>query len=299
MPRVKRIVVPPAPPRMPDRPGRWKLLLRRQRRMIKPTLLGIGALGVIVAFGLVVRAESRGLPLSERVGSATAELGLRVRYVDVSGDAKTPRPAVLAALGVAEGEAILGFSVRDARARLERLTWVLSATVERQLPDRVVVQLVERAPYAVWQNEGRFVLIDRAGEPVAEQDVATFAKELPLVVGPGAPHAVAALMDALDTQKEMRPRIVAAVRVDQRRWNLHMNNGGDVLLPEGQEVAGLARLASLQSQYAVLDRPLQIIDLRAPDRLVLRPQPDKAPAGDKAVGERQSDPSKPPGRKPT
>ncbi len=288
MPRVKRIIVPPPPPRMPDRPGRWKLLLRRQRRLIKPTLLGIGALCVVGVFALIVRAESRGLPLSERVGSATADLGLRVQDIVIEGRSKTPEPLLRAALGVTRGDPILSFSVKDARARIETLTWVQSATVERRLPDRIVIQLVERAPFAVWQNQGKFVLIDRAGDLVADQDVALFAKELPLLVGDGAPKAAAALIEALATQPAMQSRMVAAVRVGQRRWNLRMNNGGDVLLPEGEETAGLARLALLQTQYAVLDRALQTVDLRAPDRLVLRPAPEKT-----------IDPAKPPGRKPT
>ena len=286
MPRVKRIVVPP---RMPDRPGRWKLLARRQRRLIKPTLLGLVALCVIGAFGLIVRAESRGMPLGERVGIATADLGLRVRDIVIEGRDKTPEPLLRAALGVSRGDPILTFSVNDARARIETLTWVQSATVQRSLPDRIVVKLVERAPFAVWQNQGKFVLIDRAGELVADQDIAVFAKELPLLVGAGAPQAAAAIVEALGTQPAMLARMVAAVRVGQRRWNLRMNNGGDVLLPEGQETAGLARLALLQTQYSVLDRPLQTIDLRAPDRLVLRPAPEKS----------YPDPVKPYSRNPT
>ncbi len=292
MPRVKRIVVPPAPSRMPDRPGRWKLLVRRQRRLVRPAVLGVAGLCVIGAFGLIVRTESRGVPFGERVGNATAELGLRVRNIVFEGREKTPEVLLRAAMGVSRGDPILGFSVKDARARIEKLTWVQSATVERRLPDLIVVQLVERAPFAVWQNEGKFVLIDRAGELVADQNVALFAKELPLLVGAGAPQAAATLVTALNTQPAMRSRMIAAVRVGQRRWNLHMNNGGDVMLPEGQETVGLARLALLQTQYSVLDRPLQTIDLRAPDRLVLRPVPEK-------TFDQKTDPTKPPIRKPT
>ncbi|MBN8898056.1 MAG: cell division protein FtsQ, partial [Rhodospirillales bacterium] len=74
---------------------------------------------------------------------------------------------------------------------------------------------------------------------------------------------------------------VAAVRVGERRWNLQMNSGTDVMLPEGHEVEALDRLAQLQQEHAVLDRPLAAIDLRLPDRLLLRPKPD--PNGAPAV----------------
>ena len=74
---------------------------------------------------------------------------------------------------------------------------------------------------------------------------------------------------------DLQKRIVAAVRVGERRWNLRLNNGADVMLPEGHEVQALDRLVQLQQQHALLDRPLAAIDMRLGDRLVLRPRPDE------------------------
>ena len=87
--------------------------------------------------------------------------GLRVQNIVIEGRANTPEPLLRAALGVTTGEPILGFSVADARARIETLSWVEHATVERRLPSTIVVNLVERRPFAIWQNQGKFVLIDR------------------------------------------------------------------------------------------------------------------------------------------
>jgi cell division protein FtsQ len=264
------------PPPMPDRPGRWRMLWRRQRRLLRPAVL-MGAamtlgLGCIVAATIVGRAA----PLREMLGRATAELGLRVQEIDIGGGQKTTEAQIRQALGVREGDAILGFSIGDARKRIETLTWVQSATIERRLPDRIVISLVERRPFAVWQNQGKFVLIDRDGEMVADQDIAVFAKELPLVVGAGAPKAAAALIDALAAQPILQSRVVAAVRVGERRWNLRLNTGTDVMLPEGAAVPAIAKLVELQNDHALLDRALQTVDLRLPDRLVLRPRTDAA-----------------------
>jgi cell division protein FtsQ len=66
--------------------------------------------------------------------------------------------------------------------------------------------------------------------------------------------------------------VVAAMRISERRWNLRMKNGTDILLPEGHEVEALDRLLQLQQDTALLDRPLEAIDMRLADRLVLRPQ---------------------------
>jgi cell division protein FtsQ len=133
------------------------------------------------------------------------------------------------------------------------------------------VFLQERRPFAIWQNQGKFVLIDRAGQLVANQNVSEF-RQLPLVVGTGAPAASATLIDALTDRPELQKRVIAAVRVAERRWNLRLNNGADVMLPEGHEVQALDRLMKLQQAHFLLDRPLAAIDMRLADRLVLRPR---------------------------
>ena len=273
MPRVTRS------PRnsVKDRPGRLKLLLRRQKRLLRPAgWLAFAVLVVLLGVIAVHSAAPGGTlaTLRERLGGATAFAGLRVTNVVIEGRANTPEPLLRAALGVSIGDPILGFSVEMARQRLETLSWVEHATVERRLPGTVVLFLQERRPFAVWQNQSKFVLIDRTGQIVANQNVAEF-HQLPLVVGPGAPAAAATLIDALTDRPDLQKRVIAAVRVGERRWNLRLNNGADVMLPEGHEVAALDRLVQLQQQHAVLDRPLAAIDMRLGDRLVLRPRPDE------------------------
>jgi cell division protein FtsQ len=295
MPPVKRPRAPaPIPPhRMPDRPGRWKLLWRRNRRLLRPAALASFVLVGSAALLTVGQIAGRGPPLPDRIGRATAALGMRVQDIVIEGRQKTPEPLLRAAIGVSPGDPILVYSVAAARARIETLTWVQSATVERRLPSTIFVQVVERRPFAVWQMQGKFVLIDRAGEIVTDSDVAALADQLPLVVGAGAPQAAAPLLDALAAQPSVQSHVTAAVRVGERRWNLRLSNGADVLLPEGAEVQALAKLADLEAQHALLDRPLRDIDLRLPDRLVIRPRPDSAAQDKPAV----APPT--PARKPT
>ncbi|HTI83588.1 MAG TPA: cell division protein FtsQ/DivIB [Acetobacteraceae bacterium] len=260
-----------------DRPGRWKLWLRRQRKFLRPSGWMVFALFVLLIGLAVARSAAPGstvATLRERLGGVTAFAGLRVTDVVIQGRANTPEPLLRAAIGVNRGDPILGFSVELARQRIESLSWVEQATVERQLPGTVVVYLKERRPFAIWQNQGKFMLIDRNGQVVANQNVADF-RQLPLVVGPGAPAAAAKLVDALTDRPDLQKRIVAAVRVAERRWNLQMTNGTSVMLPEGHAVEAIDRLMQLQQQHELLDRPLVAIDMRLGDRLVVRPRPDE------------------------
>lgn len=279
MPRVKRprpaFPTGPIKPNLPDRPGRWKLLLRRRRDWLRPlamtAVLGMAA----IALAGSVQGLGTGTNWREKLGSLTARAGFVVREQRIEGREKTPEPLLKAAIGTAPGDPILTLDLAAMRARIETINWVQSATVERRLPGTLVIRVTERSPFAVWQHNGVFRLIDRAGGVVSDSDVAAFAGQLPLVVGSGAPAAAAALLDALEKEPTLQPRVAAAVRIGDRRWNLRMNNGTDVLLPEGAEAAALARLAELQASQQLLDRPIAVIDLRQPDRFSFRPATEK------------------------
>ncbi len=257
------------------RPSRAALLLRRARRVLRSLAwAGCGLMGVVVVAILLRGTTPASHGAGLRAGLSSA-LDMRVRRVVIEGRTNTPEPLLRTAIGAATGQPILAYSIEAARRRIESLSWVSRATVERLLPSTIAVHLDERRPFAIWQDHGRFVLIDRAGEVVANQNLAAF-KTLPLVVGDGAPKDAGDLIDALRAAPPLAGRVAAAVRVGQRRWNLQLTNGIDVLLPEGHAAAAVARLAQLQSAHALLDRPLAIVDLRLRDRIVIRP-PASAP----------------------
>ena len=266
---------PAKPPRpVGNRPGRVTLLWRRQRKNWRKIMLVLLA---VVATGAAAYAV-RGINPARTVASWQRRLGvaagLTVQNVIIEGRNKTPEAKLRAALGVSRGDMLLGVSLTAARARIEALNWVQRASVERRLPNTIIVTVQERRPFAVWQTAGKFVLVDRAGQVVEDGDPAKDAaafSSLPLIVGAGAPEAAASLLDVLAAQPQLKERVTAAVRVGDRRWNLRLSSGMDVLLPEGAEAAALAKLAELQAGQQLLDRPLQTVDMRLGDRLVVRP----------------------------
>jgi cell division protein FtsQ len=210
---------------------------------------------------------------SDRVLDGTARLGLVVTDVKVEGRETTERETILAALGAGPGMPILAMNPRRAKQQLEALPWVRSAVVERRLPDTLYVRLVERRPLALWQHGDKVELIDREGGVIPVTRLDRFVK-LPLVVGEGAAAHAAELLDMLATEPDLAARVSAAVRVGGRRWNLRVDNAIDVLLPADGPAAAWAQLARLERSSAILKRDVQTVDVRLPDRLVLRVNPD-------------------------
>ncbi len=121
---MSRVRAAPAPMRLQDRPGRWKLIWRRQRQMLRPALAGSVLIGGLLLLAGLVHLLGHGENFRERLGSVTAGMGLRVQSIVIEGRNKAPEPLVRAALGVHAGDPILTYCVADARARLETIVWV-------------------------------------------------------------------------------------------------------------------------------------------------------------------------------
>ncbi|MGG5821539.1 cell division protein FtsQ/DivIB [Falsiroseomonas sp. HW251] len=263
-----------------DRPSRLRLWLRRRRGLAKPAALGLLTLGAVGALGFTLYLADpagRVQAVVETIADLGETAGFEVRDIRIEGRSNTPEELVRAALGIRPGDPIISFSPTEARARLQTIAWVESAHVERRLPGTILVRLTERAPFAIWQNAGRFSIIDREGKVVTSETLDAFGP-LPLVVGAGANTEAFALYELLRAHVEVARRTQALVRVGERRWNLRLHNGVDVLLPEGQEAPALNRLAEMHQRHALLDRPLIAIDMRLPDRMVLRQQPTPEPS---------------------
>ncbi|HUC11567.1 MAG TPA: cell division protein FtsQ/DivIB [Stellaceae bacterium] len=262
---------------------------RRSRRSIsgrlRRRLVWVGiplavAVGTLVSVPVVMHQSPSGRAILDRVESrmlqASGALGLRVEDIRVEGRATTDRKTILDALDAKPGTPILAIDPVRAKHQLESLPWVRSAVIERRLPDTIYVRLVEREPMALWQHGGKLDLIDRTGAVIPVPRLDRFAK-LPMVVGEDAASHAAELLAMLATEPDLAARVTAAIDVGGRRWNLRLDNSIDVLLPSEDPAGAWADLARLQRNSAILQRDVQAIDMRLPDRLVVRvaPEPPK------------------------
>jgi cell division protein FtsQ len=270
-----------------DRLTARALFMRRVKRSLKPGIWFLGALCVVVLVCEAFRAIPAVGPVISPAGtirhgfaSVAGALGFRINQIKILGADTTPLPVIQQALGVNTGDPSVGFSLEAAAARIEQLGPVQTAIVERALPGTIIVTITERAPYAIWQTQvngaAKFVLIDKAGNLIANQDAAAAKRRNPallLLVGQDAPANAATLMSELQAEKPVLSRVAAAERINGLRWNLTLKDQTVVKLPSENEQAALVQLADLQASMGLLDRPVEWIDLRAPGRLIVHPYP--------------------------
>ena len=156
--------------------------------------------------------------------------------------------------------------------------WVKSAKVVRLLPDTLVIAVVERQRLAVWQNQGQTQVVDVEGKVIEEANPSNFSN-LPLVVGVGANEAAPAIMPMVLSRPRLVSRLEALVRVDQRRWDLRLKDGGIIQLPAVGEDSALIQLDQIDQKSRILDLGFERIDLRNPEALAIRPRAGSAPDG--------------------
>jgi cell division protein FtsQ len=269
------------PAALPQRP-------RPARRLRRRLMLSAGALVALLAVAGGMMRLARAPWVAEaatavrgRVANAGTALGFAVGNVSVVGRDRESRSAILGALGVARGTPILGLDLGLAKTRLEALPWVRVADVERLLPDTILVRLGERRPLAFWQRHGALALVADDGTVIPTSNLDDFGS-LVVLVGDDAPRFGASLIEMLASEPDLAPHVAAAVRIGGRRWNLRLDSGIDVALPERDPEAAWHRLAALDRSEQLLERNILEVDLRLTDRLVLRLPPEPAKSSPKS-----------------
>ncbi len=218
-------------------------------------------------------ARLAGLPelVERQVASVASNTGFEVRRVDVRGVKNMNELKVYERVLAEQDRAMPLVDLDALREKLLELPWIEDARVSRQLPDTLVIDIVERKPHAVLRKADRFVLVDNKGnelEPVSAQR----AHGMLVVSGPGSKQQVASLSQLLNAAPALKPQVREAEWIGNRRWNLTFKTDQVLALPEGEKLAAsaLVAFARLDGTNRLLGGKVVAFDMRAGDRIYLR-----------------------------
>ena len=237
------------------------------QRMATWTIVGVFGIGAVTV------ATWLGVPQMIGIGAAQAvgEAGLRVDNIQIDGLKRMDRMTVYQQVLDQDSRAMPLVDLAAVRERLLKYPWIKDARVSRRLPDKLLIDIVEREPAAIWQNHGQLMLIDPSGVPL--QPVSREAMpDLPLLIGDGANSQEPARRDLMDSAPALKPLVRAATWVGNRRWDIIFDTGEKLQLPEGEKEAreALKTFAEKDGAYRLLGRGNLGFDMRDPDNLVVR-----------------------------
>jgi cell division protein FtsQ len=246
-------------------------------------LLGSAGFGVVKGG----HVEELTAALSDARNALANSAGFRITTVAINGRKQLTQDEVLAIGGVNGRSSLLFLDADTVRDKLKSNPWIGDATVLKLYPGRLQIDIVERSAFALWQLDGRLAVIADDGavlEPYVTRRFAT----LPLVVGKGAQTRARDFLALLDRYPQVRSVTKAAIFVGERRWNLRLNDGLDVRLPEKDVGNALATLSKLDQEDKLFSRDIVAVDMRLPDRFVVQLSDDAAKARDDLLKDKKS-----------
>lgn len=227
-----------------------------------PVIIG-GFFAAWVVSGVVMGGHVSGV-----TGTVANATGFGVAELAVAGNRFTDENAIAQAVGLDDGTALLGLDAENARDAIVALPWVKSAEVKKAYPSRLAVELVEHKPAALWQVGSFVQVIDRTGMVIAPYEGVVLSG-LPLVVGEGAAEHARQISDLVAAYPTVQDRVRAFIRVGHRRWDLQLDNGVTVKLPERRAAEALARLEEGNLFAELVARDVSAIDMRIEGQLVV------------------------------
>ena len=229
--------------------------------------------GIVLAASAVLVIAATWIGVPGMVGTALAEslgrAGFRVEQVEVTGLKRMDKMTVYAVALNEQSRAMPLVDLGEVRQNLLRYGWIEDAHVSRRLPDTLLIQIDERTPAAIWQDNGQLTLVDASGV-LLEQISPDAMPDLPLLIGEGAAAQAPAYQALIEAAPALRPRIRAATWIGNRRWNLLFDSGETLALPEQGAAAALVRFAELDGADRLLGKGFLRFDMRDPTKLVAR-----------------------------
>lgn len=253
--------------RLAARTGRWRVIRGIEIVFVAALLAATALYGAIRgghADAIIDSIHDVADAVAQRVGFQSAD-------ISVEGAGRLSRADVLRIAGITESSTLFLIDADATRTRLMRNAWIAEATVAKLYPDRLEITIAEKKPFAVWQSRGNFFVIAKDGaviDQLARERVRDAG--MPIVVGEGAERRAQDFLAVLDRFPVVRGETMAAVLIAERRWNLRLKNGTDVRLPEEDADVALMRLVALDRDKHILSRDVSMIDMRLPDRVVVR-----------------------------
>ena len=204
--------------------------------------------------------------LNSTYNSTIKIANLRINQLDITGASPKVSEMIRHRLHINSNTSMLDVSVDEVYNKVISISWIKEAIIKKQLPNVLQIHITETTPIAIYQQDGRSVLIDKDGKFLEE--VQTKYNQLPLVSGLNAPSQVVYILNIIKNYPNVYAHLEALTYVRERRWDLTVA-GNKVNLPEKQETVALDTLERLIQSGKLNEISGGQIDLRFAGQIIM------------------------------
>ena len=197
-----------------------------------------------------------------------ARAGFGISRINITGQTITSEADILTALAIDPSISTLNFDADAARPPSRHSRRSGRPASARSIPASSEVSVIEKVPMARWRIGDKTYLVEDGGGRSVGDD-GSF-RELPLVVGDGAADDAMVMIRALDKYPSITEDLAALSRIGERRWDLIFYSGVRVQLPENGVAQALVQLDQDQRESQLLDRDVNVIDMRVSGMVSLK-----------------------------
>lgn len=195
--------------------------------------------------------------------------GFSVENIHISGLKYTTKLDILKVLNINYGDNMFAVDTEILLSFLKKIGWIENITIQKKFPNTIDIIIQEYKPYALWQYKSKVVVISETGVVIPNADPRNFT-DLMLVVGDRANLQCKKLFSILMDYPGFKDMITSAQYMYGRRWRLYFSTGVLVDLPEDAIGDSIHRVYTLHQKQKILDRDVEIIDIRVVNKLVFK-----------------------------
>ncbi|WP_375257728.1 cell division protein FtsQ/DivIB [Citreimonas sp.] len=264
-------------------PSMWRY--RLERLMLTPLFrvtlrVGLPVAAIAGAASLWVSVPENRQAFTLMVADLRAQIEsrpeLQVKLMAIDGATDAVAEEIRATLAIDFPMSSLEMDMARLHAMVEAMDPVQKAELRIRQGGVLQVDIVERVPAILWRSDDGLELLDGGGARVGPAGPRHVYPELPVIAGDGARANIAEALDLYATIGPLKARLRGFERIGDRRWDVVLDRGQRILLPEQGAQRALERAIAMDQAERVLAQDVVAIDLRLGRRPTLRLTPPAA-----------------------
>ena len=201
--------------------------------------------------------------------------GFIIKNIEISGLNHLNKNEIIKIINAYNDINIFNVNIKNIYKEIKNNTWIKKASIEIIYPNTIKIFLTEKKPVAIWQNRYGNNLITKSGDVIFEKNLKEFKNYLPIVIGQDAHKNAHSILNILSINKDFVKNIWSLTYVNERRWDVHFNQGLTIRLPSDGVEKAWEKVLYLDKTFNILNLNLTELDLRNSSQILGKINIDK------------------------